>query len=147
MSSWNIKSIAEWSDEEPGPVKPSPKFKTRCRYCGVSASYKKQGQWGLACSGCKGSLTRRLRGGKYGPPDDKATIEGLIRTRYDWRTGKWVEGLDRHWHEYDFYKPRPDGKPPLDPNYIHSENPPTAEELQRGKKALEMRQDSERLRG
>ena len=84
MSSWNIKSIAEWSDEEPGPVKPSPKFKTRCRYCGVSASYKKQGQWGLACSGCKGSLTRMLRSGK-------ATKERLMRTRYDWTTGKWEE--------------------------------------------------------
>ena len=62
-----------------------------CTYCGVPAAQNKQGQWGVACSGCKGSLTRRLRSGKYGPTYDKATKERLMRTRYDWTTGKWEE--------------------------------------------------------
>ena len=68
----------------------------RCRYCGVYAARNKQGIWGMACSGCKGSLTRRLRSGNYGPTYAKATKERLMATRYDHLTNKWVEGLDRH---------------------------------------------------
>ena len=97
------------------------KLFTRCRFCGVYAARNKQGQWGNesghgVCSGCKGSLTRRLRSGKHGPADAKQTKERLRRTRYDWRTKKWIEGLSRHWYEYDWDTKRDgQGRPPLSP--------------------------------
>jgi hypothetical protein len=66
-----------------------------CRYCGNPAANNKQSQWGRACSGCKGSLTRMLRSGKYGPTHAKATKERLKGMVYDNLYGKWVdqEGL------------------------------------------------------
>jgi len=62
----------------------------RCRYCDRPAAFNKQGQWGQACSGCKGSLTRMLRSGRYGPTYAKATKERLRAMRYDWGTRKWA---------------------------------------------------------
>ena len=62
-----------------------------CRYCGHPPAKNKQGQWGRSCSGCKGSLTRMLRSGKYGQTYVKATKERLRGMVYDWRTAKWVE--------------------------------------------------------
>ena len=64
----------------------------QCRYCGNPAAYNKQGQWGRACSGCKGSLTRMLRSGKYGLTYAKATRERLLGMVYDNLTGKWQDG-------------------------------------------------------
>ena len=61
-----------------------------CRYCGNPPANNKQGQWGRACSGCKGSLTRMLRSGKYGPTYAKATKERLKAMTYDHMTAKWV---------------------------------------------------------
>ena len=61
----------------------------RCRYCGNPPANNKQGQWGRACSGCKGSLTRMLRSGKYGPTYAKATKERLMGMVYDWVSGRW----------------------------------------------------------
>jgi len=66
----------------------------RCRYCGNPAANNKQGQWGQACSGCKGSLTRMLRSGKYGPTYAKATKKRLMGMVYDHLTGKWVDDED-----------------------------------------------------
>jgi hypothetical protein len=107
----------------------NPKLFTRCQYCGVEAARNKQGQWGQACSGCKGSLTRRLRSGNYGPTYAKATKERLMATRYDRRTDKWVEGLDRHWYEYDWWGPRDtSGRPKLDREYVNPNIPITEEE-------------------
>ena len=62
----------------------------RCCYCERPAAYNKQGQWGHACSGCKASLTKMLRSGKYGPTYDKATKARLCQARYDWDSHKWV---------------------------------------------------------
>ena len=62
-----------------------------CRYCGIPAAYNKQGQWGRACSGCKGSLTKMLRSGKYGPTYEKATKERLLDMVYDHLAGKWID--------------------------------------------------------
>ena len=59
----------------------------RCRYCGNPPANNKQGQWGRACSGCKGSLTRMLRSGT-------ATKERLLGMVYDHLTGKWVDDAD-----------------------------------------------------
>ena len=61
-----------------------------CVYCGVPAARNKQGAWGKACSGCKGSLTRMLRSGKYGPTYDFETRKKLRQARYDWEQRKWV---------------------------------------------------------
>ena len=61
-----------------------------CIYCGTIAAYNKQGQWGVACSGCKGSLTRMLRSGRYGDTYKRATKERLKAARYNWDTGKWI---------------------------------------------------------
>ena len=66
----------------------------RCPYCDRPAAHNKQGQWGRACSGCKGSLTRMLRSGKYGPTYAQATKEKLKAMRYDWLTEKWITPLD-----------------------------------------------------
>mgnify|MGYP005829355023 CR=1 len=66
-------------------------FPGRCQYCGLPAAYNKQGQWGRACSGCKGSLTKMLRSGKYGPTYAKDTKERLRRMRYDPFSSKWVD--------------------------------------------------------
>jgi len=108
------------------------KLFTRCRYCGVDAARNKQGQWGQACSGCKASLTRRLRSGNYGPTYAKATKERLMATRYDYRTGKWIEGLSRHWYEYDWWGdnlPRhKSGRPRLDYQYVNPNIPITEDE-------------------
>ena len=95
------------------------KLLTRCRYCGIPAAQNKQGQWGKACIGCKGSLTRRLRSGNYGPTYAKETKERLKQMRYDNWKGKWVEGLDRHWYEYAWQSNERDeqGHPPLDEDY------------------------------
>jgi hypothetical protein len=65
-----------------------------CRYCGGPPANNKQGRWGRACSGCKGSLTRMLRSGKYGPTYAKATGDRLLRMVYDHYTGKWVDASD-----------------------------------------------------
>ena len=132
MNSWNIKSVAEWYDEEPGPVEPSPKFQIYCRYCGDSAAYNEQDEWGVACRDCHEILTLLSNSNLHNLLMGKGAKESLMMIRWDPKNDEWVEGLDRHWYEYDFYKPRTDGKPPLDPDYIHPENPPTAEELQRG---------------
>ena len=95
-----------------------PKLLTRCRYCGYPAARNKQGQWGLACSGCKGSLTRRLRSGKYGPTYANETKERLKQTRYDNWKEEWIEGLSRHWYEYDWNSERDEqGHPQLDKDY------------------------------
>ena len=61
----------------------------RCQYCGNPPANNKQGQWGRACSGCKGSLTRMLRSGKYGPTYAKATKKRLLAMIYNHRTAKW----------------------------------------------------------
>jgi hypothetical protein len=119
-----------------GRIKPAtqidPKLFTRCRYCGTPAANNNKGQWGLACSGCKGSLTTRLRSGKYGPTYDKATKERLRATRYDPDTGKWIEGLTRHWYEYDWNKSlSKSGKPRIDYDYVNPHVPITEEELKR----------------
>ena len=55
-----------------------------CRYCSRPAAQNKQGRWGVACSGCKGSLTRMLRSGT-------ATKERLLGMVYDHLTAKWVD--------------------------------------------------------
>ena len=62
----------------------------RCTYCDLPLDVRnKQGQWGIfTCSGCKGSLTRMLRSGKYGPTYSKNTKERLLQARYI--SGKWV---------------------------------------------------------
>jgi hypothetical protein len=62
-----------------------------CRCCGRPAAQNKQGRWGVACSGCKGSLTRMLRSGKYGATYAKGTRERLMGMRYDWGTGRWED--------------------------------------------------------
>ena len=66
----------------------------RCRYCGNPPANNKLGQWGRACSGCKGSLTRMLRSGNYGRTYAKATKERLMGMVYDHRTAKWVDDAD-----------------------------------------------------
>jgi hypothetical protein len=66
----------------------------RCVYCGNPPGNNKMGRWGRACSGCKGSLTRMLRSGKYGPTYARATADRLRRMVYDHLTGKWVDGTD-----------------------------------------------------
>jgi len=113
---------------------PEWKIIENCRYCGLPAANNKQGQWGLACSGCKGSLTTRLRSGKYGPTYDKTTKERLMATRYNPNTGKWIEGLTRHWYEYDWNwieSLSKSGKPRLDYDYVDRRIPITKEELLR----------------
>jgi len=70
----------------------------RCRYCGNPPANNKQGQWGRACSGCKGSLTRMLRSGKYGRTYTKATKERLLGMVKDHLTGKWVDDADVEWY-------------------------------------------------
>ncbi len=64
-------------------------FFGRCPYCQGPAAHNKQGKWGRACSGCKGSLTTMLRSGKYGPTYSPHTRERLRRARYDWEVRKW----------------------------------------------------------
>lgn len=64
-------------------------FPGRCPYCGRPAAQNKQGKWGRACSGCKGSLTRMLRSGKYGPAYAKETRGRLKRAHYNWEAAKW----------------------------------------------------------
>jgi hypothetical protein len=59
----------------------------RCRYCGNPPANNKQGQWGQACSGCKGSLTRMLRSGT-------ATKERLMGMVYDHLSGQWVDDAE-----------------------------------------------------
>jgi hypothetical protein len=104
----------------------------RCRYCGLDAENNKQGQWGRACRSCKGSLTRRLRSGNYGPTYAKATKERLMATRLDPRTNKWMEGLNRHWYEYDWWashsRRHESGRPKLDYEYVNLNIPITEEE-------------------
>jgi len=78
-------------------------FPGRCRYCGLPVR-NKQGRWGFACSGCKGSLTRMLRSGKYGPTYAKATRERLWRMRYDPVSSKWVGEFEKDWYSYDWYE-------------------------------------------
>jgi len=52
-----------------------------------------------------------------------------MATRYDRRTDKWVEGLDRHWYEYDWWGPRDtSGRPKLDREYVNPNIPITEEE-------------------
>ena len=90
-----------------------------CWYCGAPRPLNKQGQWGIACSGCKGSLTKRLRSGDYGHTYAKETRELLKQTRYDPESRKWVGNLTRHWYEYNWWTKRDKhGKPPLDYKYI-----------------------------
>jgi ribosomal protein L37AE/L43A len=62
----------------------------RCPYCGSYAAPNKQGIWAPACSGCKGSLTKMLRSGKYGPTYNKATKARLLKARYSFRTRRWT---------------------------------------------------------
>ena len=52
-----------------------------------------------------------------------------MATRYDHRTGKWVEGLYRHWYEYDWWGVRDtSGRPKLDHEYVNPNIPITEEE-------------------
>ena len=76
----------------------------RCQYCGsppfvvgdgaFPPAGNKQGEWGRACSGCKGALTRMLRSGKFGPTYAKATKDRLMAMVYDRRSGKWADTAD-----------------------------------------------------
>ena len=77
-------------------------FPGHCRYCGLPVR-NKQGKWGLACAGCKGSLTRMLRSGKHGPTYAKATRERLWRMRYDPVSSKWVGEFEKDWRAYDWH--------------------------------------------
>ena len=61
-----------------------------CDYCGIPAAHNKQGVWGPACSGCKGSLTRMLRSGRYGSPYAGNTKRRLRTARYDWISNQWI---------------------------------------------------------
>jgi len=99
------------------------KLFTRCQYCGVSAE-DNQGEWGLACRECKDEFTNALRHAK----------DRIMARRYDYRTRKWIEGLTRHWHEYDWDKISPNGKPSLDYDYVNLYNPVTKEESLRDRR-------------
>ena len=115
---------------EPSGWEPNWKIIENCRYCGYYSEGNTQGRWGVACSGCKGSLTKRLRSGKYGPRNAKATKERLMATRYEYTTRKWTEGLNRHWYEYDWNtRIGKSGKPRLDYQYVDRRIPITKEEL------------------
>jgi len=54
----------------------------RCRYCTIPIR-SKSGIWGRGCAGCKGTLTRWLRSGKY-------TKAQLLGATYSWETEKWT---------------------------------------------------------
>ena len=62
----------------------------KCQYCGVPAEQNKQGNWAPACRGCKASLTKMLRSGKYGDTYNKQTKMRLLAARYDWNSHKWI---------------------------------------------------------
>ena len=56
-------------------------FTRRCKYCDAPVgSFNKAGKWFGACTGCKISLTKMLRSGKY-------TKDKLLNMR--WKMGKW----------------------------------------------------------
>tara|TARA_Y100000310_G_scaffold246229_1_gene251419 strand:- start:186 stop:695 length:510 start_codon:yes stop_codon:yes gene_type:complete len=95
------------------------KLFTRCRYCGTDSEDDK-GEWGIACRDCKDELTEKLR----------PTKERLMATRYEYRTGKWIGGLTRHWHEYDWNR-QGNKKPRLDYDYVNPYIPVTEEEKRR----------------
>ena len=57
-----------------------------CTYCEMPGQHSKGGPWGYACVGCKGTLTKWFRSGKY----DKVTLKSA---RYDAIKG-WVIGED-----------------------------------------------------
>ena len=113
---------SEWAaraSDMAGAIGVNPKLFFRCRYCGVDAEDAK-GEWGNACRDCKDELTEKLR----------PTKERLMATRYNPWTGKWVGGLTRHFHEYDWNRPR-DKKPRLDYDYVNPYIPVTEEEKRR----------------
>jgi len=97
----------------------NPKLFLRCRYCGI-VSEDDKGEWGIACRECKAELTEKLRTEK----------ERLMATRYNNFADKWVGGLTRHFHEYDWNSPR-DKKPRLDYDYVNPYIPVTEEEKRR----------------
>jgi len=100
----------------------SRKLFTRCRYCGID-SEDDTGEWGIACRDCKDELTEKLRTAK----------ERLMATRYHHRTRKWIGGLKRHFHEYNWNNLSPNKKPTLDYDYVNPYMPITEEELLREK--------------
>ena len=62
----------------------------KCQFCGLPAEHNKQGNWSPACRGCKGSLTRMLRSGKYGDTYNRQTKRRLMMARYNWDNRKWI---------------------------------------------------------
>lgn len=62
----------------------------KCQYCHITTNINKQGVWGDACSGCKTSLTKMLRDGRFGSTYDSKTKRRLLQAQFDWTTRKWV---------------------------------------------------------
>jgi len=61
----------------------------RCQFCGLPAEHNKQGIWAPACRGCKISLTKMLRSGKYGETYNPTTKQRLLKSHYNWQSRKW----------------------------------------------------------
>ena len=63
------------------------KVKGYCQYCylpnGFLIKNGRSKHWGMACSGCRGTLTRGFNSGKH-------SLDELLSAKYDHKSHKWI---------------------------------------------------------
>ena len=68
-------------------VSSKQKIKGYCNYCDIPNGWlNKRGRskhWGMACTGCRATLTRWFNSGKH-------TLEELLSARYSRTAHKWI---------------------------------------------------------